>query len=674
MNTSLRAKYSIILIGLSLLGIATIALSSLSSFSDSMEELRETNVHELRQTMEQQLFKRAETLTSVLSEQLATPLYFYDLEIIHALLSGARKQPNVDQVLLLNPDCSILHDGTSEIVLFGSFISLPDHCEQREDMEIVKTSATDSISVSKNIHNGKQVIGAILVQLSRDDSINSLAKVEELFVQSEQQGLKLFYKKTVIVSAWILFSVLVISMIIAHHFAWPIRQLVNHAKKIGRGDYSQEIKQSRQDELGILEHAFEQMRKDLQVSTVSVDELRQEIQERNRAERQKEHMEDQLRSAQRMEAIGQLASGVAHDLNNLLSGIVTLPEVMSHSLAADDQMRKPLETIQRSGEKAAVIVQDMLTLARSNSNNGEIINPVTLLQEYIESPECKDIRNSYPLVRFDVDWSTTVKPIKGSSVHLSKCLMNLVNNGVESIAGEGVLTIRLENCYLNEPVGTNLAVNKGEYILFTIEDTGNGISETDLPHIFEPFYTRKIMGRSGTGLGMAIVLNTVGDHGGYVDVQSILNKGTRIKIYLPVNEGGLLSEHGEDSSISFYGAGEHILIVDDLADQREIASLLLKKLNYTTSTASSGEEAIEKFVSSEIDLVLLDMIMDPGINGVETCKRLLQIDPMAKIIIASGYSEDHKLQLVMEFGASRFVKKPYLVEELGTTIKQVLSS
>jgi CheY-like chemotaxis protein len=193
-----------------------------------------------------------------------------------------------------------------------------------------------------------------------------------------------------------------------------------------------------------------------------------------------------------------------------------------------------------------------------------------------------------------------------------------------------------------------------------------------MERIFEPFYTKKVMGRSGTGLGMAVVWGTVKDHNGYIDIQSAEGEGTTFTLYFPAtrkeSRGGKSLLTLED----YKGRGESILVVDDMAEQREIASEMLKKLGYSVTSVSSGEEAIDYMKDNSADLLVLDMIMDPGIDGLETYKRILKLRPGQKAIIVSGFTETDRAREAQKLGAGAYVKKPYLIEKIGITVRDEL--
>jgi CheY-like chemotaxis protein len=370
-----------------------------------------------------------------------------------------------------------------------------------------------------------------------------------------------------------------------------------------------------------------------------------------------------------MEAIGTLAGGVAHDLNNILSGIVSYPELLLLDLPPQSPLTKPILTIQKSGEKAAAIVQDLLTLARRGVAATEVVNLNSIIMEYLLSPEHAKLEMNHPNVQIKRRLDPNLLNILGSPVHLSKTIMNLVSNGAEAMLDGGKMLITSENRYEDRSKYAYDDIKEGDYATVTIKDNGIGISQEDLERIFEPFYTQKSMGRSGTGLGMAVVWGTVKDHQGYIDIQSKEGKGTSITLYFPVTRKEFKKEVDLVSWESLMGHGESILVVDDVQEQREIASEILEKLGYSVITVSSGEDAITYMQDNPADLMVLDMIMDPGMDGLETYQRVLEINPVQKAIIASGYSESKRVKETQRLGAGEYVKKPYLLEKIGRAVR-----
>jgi len=400
--------------------------------------------------------------------------------------------------------------------------------------------------------------------------------------------------------------------------------------------------------------------------------IAREVTDRRRAEKEKKRLEVQLHNARKMEAIGTLAGGVAHDLNNILSGIVSYPELLLMDIPEDSPLRKPLLTIQNSGEKAATIVQDLLTLARRGVATLKPVNLNDVIIEYLKSPEYIKMKSYYPEVKVVNRLEPDLLNISGSHVHLSKTVMNIILNAIEAIQVTGEINVSTKNRYIDKPVTGYDYIVEGDYVVLSVSDTGIGISPEDLERIFEPFYTKKVMGRSGTGLGMAVVWGTVKDHNGYIDVQSSIGKGTTFKLYFPVTRMELLKEKSRLSIEEYMGKGETVLIVDDVEEQREIASRMMKKLGYNVVSTSSGEKAVEYLKHDKADLLILDMIMEPGIDGLETYRQILKLHPGQKAIIASGFSETDKVREAQRLGAGDYIKKPYAIEKIGTAVRAEL--
>lgn len=250
--------------------------------------------------------------------------------------------------------------------------------------------------------------------------------------------------------------------------------------------------------------------------------------------------------------------------------------------------------------------------------------------------------------------------------------MNLISNAAEAMGEGGTLRVKISERQLTDPLPGYSDVNAGRYARLLVSDEGMGISPEDIDHVFEPFFTRKKMGRSGTGLGMTVVWDTVHHHNGYIQVDSTQGSGTAIAVYLPVCEHDLIAYQDAMVHEDLTGNGEHILVVDDVAEQREIATAIFQELGYSADAVSSGESALEYLERQPADLLLLDMIMDPGIDGLETLQRVLSEYPRQKAVIASGYTKNERVRSALKLGAT-FVKKPYRLEEIAKAVKACLN-
>jgi PAS domain S-box-containing protein len=395
-----------------------------------------------------------------------------------------------------------------------------------------------------------------------------------------------------------------------------------------------------------------------------------DVSSRKALEQEREETAAKLRRTNRMEALGLMAGGVAHDLNNILSGIISYPELMMMKLPADSPVRADLHKVKESGQRAAGVVADLLTVARGAATVKEIVCLNELIRNYMTSPEFHELMSLHPEVVLAPRLAPDVQDILCSPIHMQKVLFNLVNNAAESIDGAG--QVEIKTCMQSISQDTYPGPPAGEYSVLSIRDTGPGISQYDLEHIFDPFYTTKKMGRSGTGLGLAVVWNTIKDHDGYITVDSD-DRETAFTMYLPVSDqaGSCKKSKQDDSLAGLHGSGT-ILVVDDEQIQREIVEKILTTLGYEVTAVSSGEEAISFVEKSTVDLVLLDMLMEPGINGRQTYEQIIAIRPGQKAIVVSGYSESDDIEKLVKLGVLGLLKKPYTMEEIGRTVQKAL--
>ena len=395
--------------------------------------------------------------------------------------------------------------------------------------------------------------------------------------------------------------------------------------------------------------------------------------EHKRAEEEKQKLQDRLNRAEKMEMLGQLAGKVAHDLNNVLGVLTGYSELLLMDISDDHKARGNVEKIMQSTEKGAAIIQDLLTLARRGVTTTEVVNLNQVVSGFIKSPVFEKLKEQHYQVAFRSERDGNLLNIKGSPVHLEKALMNLVVNAAEAIDGAGEVTIRTENRYLDKAVRGYDEIREGDYVVLVVSDTGTGISADQKEKIFEPFYTSKKMGKSGTGLGLPIVWGMVNDHKGYVDVQSRVGEGTVFSIYFPVTREETLMARQKEKTERYRGRGESVLVVDDIAEQRDVASALLEKLGYKVHSVSSGEKAVEYLKGNKADILVLDMIMAPGIDGLETYRRVLEIHPKQKAVIVSGFSETDRVREAQKLGAGPYIKKPYVLETIGMAIRDELA-
>jgi len=397
-----------------------------------------------------------------------------------------------------------------------------------------------------------------------------------------------------------------------------------------------------------------------------------DITERKHAEEERQKLTERFHRAEKMEAMGLMAGGVAHDLNNVLGVLVGYSELLLLGMSEDNLQRRHVQNILRSGQRGAAIIQDLLTLARRNVEKSEVVNLNTIVRDFLRTPEFEMLKTTHPGVTFDVKMEENLLNLKGSPLHLGKTVMNLVSNAVEAMADDGRIIVSTRNRYLDTPIQGYDHMEEGDYVVLTVSDNGKGISKDDIDKIFEPFYTKKVMGRSGTGLGLAVVWGTVKDHRGYIDVKSDEGKGSIFTLYFPVTRDEMLKSPGKAPFDKYKGRGETILVIDDVEEQRDLAQRMLTRMGYHVETVGSGEEAIEYLKTHQVELLILDMIMGAGMDGYETYRKINEMNPKQKAIIVSGFSETDRVKKAQALGAGTYVPKPYIMEQIGLAIRKEL--
>ncbi|WP_414574733.1 CBS domain-containing protein [Anabaena sp. CCY 9402-a] len=377
---------------------------------------------------------------------------------------------------------------------------------------------------------------------------------------------------------------------------------------------------------------------------------------------EKKQLEQQFYRAQRLESVGTLASGIAHDLNNVFAPIMMIAQLLpSRCKNVDARTQELFQTLENSSQRGANLVKQILTFARGTEGKPILLQPGHLLKELVKVikqtfPKSIEIQTHIP--------TNTLWMVKADPTQLEQVFMNLAVNARDAMPNGGILTISAENRFLDQTyTRMNLDAHPGDYIVVTVSDTGTGIPPELLEHIFEPFFTTKELG-TGTGLGLATVLGIVKNHAGFVEVSSQVDKGTQFQVYLPIGEGTLAESRIEGELPR--GNGELILVVDDELVIQETTKETLENYNYKTLVANDGIEAIALYAQyqQEISAVLLDMLM-PNMDGLTTIRTLKTLDPEVKIIATSGLPAN--CQKALFVGATAFLSKPYTARDLLTT-------
>jgi PAS domain S-box-containing protein len=383
---------------------------------------------------------------------------------------------------------------------------------------------------------------------------------------------------------------------------------------------------------------------------------------------EKKKLEEQFLRAQRMESIGTLAGGIAHDLNNVLSPILLATRILNLKFP-DEDSQKLLGTLRRSAERGADLVRQVLTYARGTDGERVLLQPRHLIYEVSRMlqdtlPKSITLQHQLPV---------NLWAISGDTTQLYQVLMNLCVNARDAMTEGGTLSISAENASLDaEAVKSNLDASPGDYVVITVADTGMGIPAEIRSKIFEPFFTTKIAGQ-GSGLGLATVLGIVRSHNGFIDFESAIGRGTSFKIYLPALKNKVVPELERESKELPRGQGETILIVDDEIEILQMTSETLEAYGYQTLVAKGGDDALQQCRQStkQIHLALVDMMM-PRMDGLATIQGLKQLCPALKIITTSGLADSRKLAEATALGASAFLDKPCAPGKMIQTIASVL--
>lgn len=641
-----------------------------------------------RQNLEAEIRKYGTAVTETFT-QMATP-YVFEMDFVTVLENAERliDSSDVQSVTII--------DGNSHVWISTQKDEL-NAAAIRSFWE--ETAGDGQLTYRKIQKDGEGILEFV-------NPVTVLGKVSHLVIieislKSMQTQLSARIQNILVLSFVLTGIAVILAIVLSRLLTAPIKKLVSGTNEIAQGNWDYRIKVGSRDEIGELSKSFNLMADNLKKElsrrkraqealqhhrdqlevlvaerTAKLEkanqEMAQEIKDRKQAQKALRESEEKLARAEKMNALGLLAGGVAHDLNNVLSGIVSYPDLLLRDLPADSPFRKPIATMQASGLRAAAIVQDLLTVARGAATAKMPVQLNDILKDYLNSPEFEKQAMYHPAITIYTETDPELLNIIGSSVHIRKALMNLVSNALEAIEGRGHVTIATMNCTVDRPIRGYDDVAIGDYAVLSVSDNGPGISTTDLQKIFEPFYTKKIMGRSGTGLGLAVVWNVVQDHKGYIDIESG-EHGTTFKLYFPGTRKKHARVHQTVNIDDYLGNGETILVVDDVDNQREISCKMLDSLGYKVQAKASGEDAVEYLKDHSVDLILLDMIMDPGINGRETYERIVKMHPNQKAIIFSGFAETDEVRAVQKLGAGQFLKKPVILEKLAVAVKEELA-
>lgn len=398
--------------------------------------------------------------------------------------------------------------------------------------------------------------------------------------------------------------------------------------------------------------------------------------ERQRAESRKRETSEQLIRAERMSSLGMLAEGAAHDLSNILGPVLQYPALIREALPPDSPALKLVQAIEEAGQKSAAILQDLQTIGRGGQYEHSSVNVNHVVDRYVRSHDFQRLREHYPKVRSEVQVATVLPVLVGSELQLQQLLANLVAHAFEAMPGGGIVTIETGSGRLDRPVGRYGSGAPGEYVILKVHDTGGGLAAEDVERIFEPFYVRSVMGRHTlSGLSMTLVYRVVADHHGFIDVVTAPGKGTSFVVYLPVAASDGTLELKPD-----YTGRETILVVDDYEEHRDAAAELLRDLGYRVLAACNGRDALSVLEASlkgkrdRVDLIVLDLVLGDDFDGVETYKKIIELQPGQKTVMVSGFADIARIVEARKLGLRQCIQKPYTLDGLGKAVRTELDA
>jgi PAS domain S-box-containing protein len=378
-------------------------------------------------------------------------------------------------------------------------------------------------------------------------------------------------------------------------------------------------------------------------------------------------LEKQLRQAQKMEAIGTLAGGIAHDFNNLLMGIQGNVSLSLLDVEPGSALNKSLNKIEQLVQSGVDLTKQLLGFARGGKYEVSIINMNDLLQE-----QNLMFERTNKGVSFQDKFEKNLWSVEVDRGQIEQVVLNLYMNALQAMPGGGTILAQTENVKIDQDQYRPYHVKAGNYVKFTLSDSGIGMDQETQQRIFDPFFTTKEMGR-GTGLGLASVYGIVKNHDGFINVHSEKGSGTRFEVYLPASEKSVFKK--KRPMEKFIAGQEIVLLVDDEAMILDVGSRMLKKLGYEVLTARNGIEAVELYKKNQdkIDVVILDMVM-PKMSGGDTFDRIKELNPTVKVLLSSGYSIDGQANEILARGCRGFIQKPFNMQSLSQNIRMVLES
>ncbi len=526
------------------------------------------------------------------------------------------------------------------------------HSEQSELAQKIRARTQNTSDAAQEFQLGSEHYLAQTIQLSRgggpDVSLTVLKSFDQAtaFLHALNRGLVILGLLSIALGGVLVFWM-------SHTYTKPLGSLVEGARALGQGDYSYPLDARGGDEVSEVTEAFLRMRSSLEST-----------------QQEQKKLEERLRQAHKMEAVGRLAGGVAHDFNNLLTIIRGNSDLLKDREGSDAFHQKCVDQIQKASGRAVSMTRQLLAFSRM-----QVLQPRVLDLNSVVAEMGKMLpRLIGEHIEYSFSPGENLSPVKADPGQIEQVILNLAANARDAMPNGGHLSVQTSSLSLNEAEAAKRPpIVPGNYVLLSVTDTGHGMDEATKTHIFEPFFTTKEVGK-GTGLGLATVYGIVKQSGGFIWVESLPGAGTTFEIYLPQAAGKAATAEQEEKTIPAPRGSETVLVVEDEAGVRELACQFLRVKGYQVLEASGGIDALDvaRNYKGTIHLLLSDMVM-PKMNGGDLAARLREIRPEIRVAFMSGYSEFSRGHLAKGFPDAPVLQKPFSPASLVGVVREALA-
>lgn len=659
---SFQSRHSMLLI--SLLSLVIIVLSSLvmSQFRATVDDIRVASSQAMEESLLAQLRNRGISITNLLAENLVNPVFSFDMQAIEELLRGALEEEDIDYVFVLDSEGRVLHDGDPLIPSFGVVQEGEIAQAAALEGELLIQQSGNLLDISADINSGRNFLGRVRVGLSTSMIDIDIGEMATQLSDISSAGID---QTSIFVQAMSIALViigLVVSILVSRQFLKPVRNLTQGAQEIAENNLSFRADEDGNDELALLAKSFNHMAGQVQETRESLEQRSEDLENEIK---EKQLLNARLLEAEKLDAIGRLAGGVAHDFNNQLMVIGGNADQLARE-SKDEKTQEHVGMIQTSVRSAAELTKQLLAFARKGAFRKSEIDVHEVVTDVVSMLS----RSVDKRINISTRLMASHSKVMGDATQLQNALLNLGINARDAIEGNGEITfesIAVKVDHTMDETASDLA--EGVYLRLAVTDTGKGIDDATLDHIFDPFFTTKEVGK-GTGLGLPAVYGTVHRHDGHIRVERGNGK-TSFVLFLP-----LMDEPAEQTTspsvVETPDGNRTLLLVDDEDLVRTTIGLLLESLNYSFIPASNGIEALAILnkQSEAVDAVILDMMM-PNMGGAETFREIRKIDKTIPIIIASGYAVEQDNEELQALGPLARLQKPISMEQLSNALYQM---